>query len=58
MGQMLKNGLGHGDHAQVCDQPHPQMIAKIVKSCMAADIDTAYSGMKVSAPDKSLAGQG
>ena len=32
---------------QVCDQPHPLLVAKIVDSCTKADLDTAYDGMRV-----------
>ena len=34
---------------KVCDQPHPLLIARIVENCMAAKLDEAYSGMRVSA---------
>ena len=33
---------------KVCDQPHPLLIAKIVESCLAAQLDDAYNGMRVS----------
>ena len=32
---------------QVCDQPHPLLVAKIVQSCLACDLQPAYTGMKV-----------
>ena len=32
---------------RVCDQPHPLLVAKIVDSCLQANIDVAYDGMKV-----------
>ena len=32
---------------QVCDQPHPLLVAQIVRACMAAHLDDAYAGMKV-----------
>ena len=32
---------------QVCDQPHPLLVAKIVKDCSKSRLDEAYKGMKV-----------
>ena len=32
---------------KVCDQPHPLVVAKIVRSCAAADLDAAYDDLKV-----------
>lgn len=32
---------------KVCDQPHPLLIAKIVESCLATNLDEAYNGMRV-----------
>ncbi len=34
---------------QVCDQPHPLLVAEIVRSCRAAALDEAYDGMRVRA---------
>ncbi len=36
-----------GPCSQVCDQPHPLLVAKIVQSCLACDLQPAYTGMKV-----------
>ena len=33
---------------QVCDQPHPLLVAGIVKDCARCKLDEAYKGMKVS----------
>ena len=32
---------------QVCDQPHPLLVAQIVKDCARCKLDEAYKGMKV-----------
>lgn len=32
---------------KVCDQPHPLLIAKILESCLATNLDEAYNGMRV-----------
>ena len=32
---------------QVCDQPHPLLVAQIVRACMVAHLDDTYAGMKV-----------
>ena len=32
---------------QVCDQPHPLLIAQIVEQCLHSNIDEAYNGMRV-----------
>lgn len=32
---------------QVCDQPHPLLVAEIVKDCARCKLDEAYKGMKV-----------
>ena len=48
--QATANGFGlvSQEHVfRVCDQPHPVMVASIVKSCIEANIDAAYRGMKV-----------
>ena len=33
--------------AQVCDQPHPLLVAEIVRHCSRCHLDKAYKGMKV-----------
>ena len=32
---------------QVCDQPHPLLVAEIVRHCSRCHLDKAYKGMKV-----------
>ena len=32
---------------QVCDQPHPLLVAAIVQHCARSRLDEAYKGMKV-----------
>jgi hypothetical protein len=32
---------------QVCDQPHPLLVAQIVRHCLKAQLSQAYAGMKV-----------
>lgn len=36
---------------QVCDQPHPLLVAKIIQNCLASDLQPAYVGMKVHGPE-------
>lgn len=42
-------GLVTADNVfKVCDQPHPLLVASILKHCQAADLEQAYRGMKAS----------
>ena len=52
VGQATHSGFGlvsSENVFRVCDQPHPLLVAKIVDSCLQANIDVAYDGMKVRA---------
>lgn len=47
--QATSNGFGLVDQEsvfRVCDQPHPLLVANIVKHCSDANIDDAYMGLK------------
>ena len=33
--------------AQVCDQPHPLLVAEVVRHCQAAALDEAWKGLEV-----------
>jgi len=47
--QATSNGFGLVDQEsvfRVCDQPHPLLVANIVKHCSEANIDDAYMGLK------------
>lgn len=35
---------------QVCDQPHPLLVAKIIHCCLAANLVGAYEGITVNPP--------
>lgn len=39
---------------QVCDQPHPLLVAAIVQHCARSRLDEAYKGMKVRAVSGAL----
>ena len=45
---MTRKGVLLPALVQVCDQPHPLLVAQIVRACMVAHLDDAYAGMKVS----------
>ena len=32
---------------QVCDQPHPLLVAEVVRHCQAAALDEAWKGLEV-----------
>lgn len=40
-------GRRAGPARQVCDQPHPLLVKKIIESCSKTQLDAAYTGMKV-----------
>lgn len=47
--QATANGFGLVDQEavfRVCDQPHPLLVANLIKHCAEARIDDAYEGMK------------
>ncbi len=48
--EVLNLSLDHFLH-QVCDQPHPLLVAKIIQNCLTSDLQPAYVGMKVHSPE-------
>lgn len=47
--QATANGFGFVNQEnvfRVCDQPHPLLVSNVVKLCIEARIDDAYSGMR------------
>ena len=47
--QATHSGFGYVDQDnvfKVCDQPHPLLVAQIVKACTASDLGEAYEGMR------------
>ena len=37
---------------QVCDQPHPLLVAKVIQCCLAGNLSGAYEGITVLLPPR------